>query len=428
MSLRVVTEGPVDVSVPAHVTEGPGYASAPAHITEGLGDASPPAHVTEGPGDASAPSLQAFQGRVPPGSKTGSKPPEFSKGFEDQPSPIKVREGFEDGPPLFPMPEGSMGQIDVLPKAPDSTPDYGVPDSTPDYRAPDSTPDSKLRGSSEVPLHGQPPDRGSSTLLGRPPDQPAGSRCCRRPPRSLPLCRSPGLRRRHRLIRPLSSESWTPPELYARTGRPPGHTSEICARTGRPPGRPPELCARTGQAQLPSRHSAGTSCTPSSHLTDCDFSPAPGRGPEPQEKGSEGSHHGAAKTGHPTNPKPQTGRRLSMPATHTPAWHTPATPRRLASSSTKAKSYPQLPCSAKTHLPEPGGHPRQWTGHRNQRPKFNKSGRSRESQNASPSNNRDPTPNPSRNPDQKASSSSRPPTLEPHKPLRADPQPSQSSY
>ncbi|KAK5600894.1 hypothetical protein CRENBAI_007713 [Crenichthys baileyi] len=146
-----------------------------------------------------------------------SKPPEFREGFEDEPPLIQVpefREGFEDEPPLTIAPGPSdcvPGQIDVLPKAPDSTPDcgapdstpdYGAPDSTPDYGAPDSTPDSKLRG--------------SSTLLGRPPDQPAGSRCRRRPPRflrlcrsprSLRLCRSPGLRRRRPLIRPLSSGS-----------------------------------------------------------------------------------------------------------------------------------------------------------------------------------------------------------------------------
>ncbi|KAK5619603.1 hypothetical protein CRENBAI_011552 [Crenichthys baileyi] len=93
--------------------------------------------------------------------------------------------------------------------------------------------------------------------------------------------------------------------------------------------------------------------------------PSTRTGAEPQEKGSKGSHHSAPKTGHPTNPTPQTGRGLSMPATHTPAWHTPATLSRLASFSTKAKSYPQLPCSVETHLPEPGGHTRQRTGHRN---------------------------------------------------------------
>ncbi|KAK5600670.1 hypothetical protein CRENBAI_013118 [Crenichthys baileyi] len=39
----------------------------------------------------------------------------------------------------------------------------------------------------------RPPDRGSSTLLGRPPDQPAGSCCLRQPPRSLRLLASKSL-------------------------------------------------------------------------------------------------------------------------------------------------------------------------------------------------------------------------------------------
>ncbi|MEQ2214529.1 hypothetical protein XENOCAPTIV_010939, partial [Xenoophorus captivus] len=168
---------------------------------------------------------------TPPVSKTGSKPPEFREGFEDKPPPIQVRDGFEDGPPLLPMPEGSVGGLPptIAPGPSDYAPELtdfvaGLTDVLP--KAPDSMPDSKFRCSST--RRGRPPDRGSSTLLSRPPNQPADPRCCRRPPRSLCPCPSQGLHRCRRLIRPLSSGSWTPLELCACSGRPPGHPPELC--------------------------------------------------------------------------------------------------------------------------------------------------------------------------------------------------------
>ncbi|MED6285600.1 hypothetical protein CHARACLAT_030833, partial [Characodon lateralis] len=134
---------------------------------------------------------------------SGSKAPEF-------------REGFEDELPLLPVAEGSVGGL-PLTIAP------GPSDCAPELTDKESS-DSMLRGPST--RHGQPPDQMSSTLIGWPPRQPPGSRCCRRPLRSLCLCRPSSLHRRP--PRTLCCGSWRPPEL--------------CACSGRPPGRPPELC------------------------------------------------------------------------------------------------------------------------------------------------------------------------------------------
>ncbi|KAK5612278.1 hypothetical protein CRENBAI_016266 [Crenichthys baileyi] len=236
--LVLASEGPPDA---ASVSEGPvGSASASegspgsASASEGSpGSASAsegsPGHVLEEPVGGLPPRpgpehLLGFLWGVfmelkpdswaPPGSKPGSKPPEFREGFKDEPRPIQVpesREGFEDGPPLLPVPEGSVGglpmtiapgpsdcvpgQIDCVPGLTDNAPKltycspeltYCAPgqidfvagltdilpkalDLSPYYEAPDSRPDSKLRGSST--LCGRPPDRGSSTLRGRPPDR-----------------------------------------------------------------------------------------------------------------------------------------------------------------------------------------------------------------------------------------------------------------
>ncbi|KAK5608747.1 hypothetical protein CRENBAI_020961 [Crenichthys baileyi] len=166
--------------------------------------------------------------------------------FKEQLDLVLVSEG---SPHSVPVSGGPVSSVPVSEGSPDSTPDYEPPGSQPDYEAPGSKPPEfhRVSGGPST-LHGRPPDlphRGSSTLLGRPPDQPAGSR--RRPPGSLRLCRSPGLRRHRRLINPLSRGSWTPHELCGCSGRPPGRPPNLCACSGRPPGRPPELCACSGR-------------------------------------------------------------------------------------------------------------------------------------------------------------------------------------
>ncbi|MEQ2249958.1 hypothetical protein ILYODFUR_034891 [Ilyodon furcidens] len=251
------TEGLGDASAPAHATEGLGDASA--YITESLADTSAPAHITEGPADATAPApgFKVFWGF----SKSlvlVLVPESPDEGFEDEPplDPVHVIEGFkeqlvlvlasepidedfeEEAPPdpvsgefkeqlvLILVSEGSpdsvpvsgspVGSVPVSEGSADSTPDYEAPGSQPDYEAPGSQPDYEAPGSKPLDfhrvsggpsmLHGRPPDlphRGCSTLLGWPPDQPAGSRRRRRPPRSLRLCRSPTLCL-------LGTTSWSP--------------------------------------------------------------------------------------------------------------------------------------------------------------------------------------------------------------------------
>ncbi|KAK5617231.1 hypothetical protein CRENBAI_010029 [Crenichthys baileyi] len=182
------TEGLGDTSASAHATEGPGDASAPAHATEGLDDASAPAHATEGLGDTSA-SVLATESFV---LVLASEPRD--KGFEEEAPSNPVPEGFKEQFFLVlvsePRAEGSPGAASV--------------------------------------------SEGSASEV------PPGLR--RWPPRSPRLYRSPGPRRRHWLVKVLNSGSWTRPELYACTGRPPGRPPELCAYSGRPPGRPPELC------------------------------------------------------------------------------------------------------------------------------------------------------------------------------------------
>ncbi|KAK5600597.1 hypothetical protein CRENBAI_010403 [Crenichthys baileyi] len=245
------TEGLCNASVPAHATEGVCDASAPAHTTEGVCDASAPAHITEGPADASAPvpSLQGFSEELV--LVLASEP--CNEGFEEGAPPDPVSEGFKEQFVLVlvsePSSKGSPGSASASEGLPGSTP--------PEFH--------RVSG-------------GSSTLLGRPPDQPAGSR--RRPPRSLRFCRpprlcrrSPRLRRRPprtlwcRSCRPpelgacsgrphgrppelgacLGRPHGRPPELGACSGRPHGRPPELCACSGRPPGRPPELCACSGR-------------------------------------------------------------------------------------------------------------------------------------------------------------------------------------
>ncbi|KAK5624099.1 hypothetical protein CRENBAI_015015 [Crenichthys baileyi] len=139
------------------------HASAPAHTTEGPANASAPAHATKGPANASA-SAQVTEGS--PGSASAS---------EGSPGSASASEG---SPGSASASEGSHGSM------------------PPEFH--------RVSG-------------GSSTLLGRPPDQPAGSR--RRPPQSLRFCRLPRLcrrspRLRRRPPRTLCCKSWRPPEPH----------------------------------------------------------------------------------------------------------------------------------------------------------------------------------------------------------------------
>ncbi|KAK5603172.1 hypothetical protein CRENBAI_014405 [Crenichthys baileyi] len=202
------TEGLCDASASAHATEGLADASAPALVTEGPADASAPAHVTEGPADAStpAPCLQAFQGfseklvlvlasePCDEGFEEEALPDPVSEGFKEQLVFVLVSEPrdevFEEEAPLDPVPEGfneqfvlvlaseprdegSPGAASASEGSPGSaSASEGSPGSQPDYEALVFRPPEFHRVSG-----------GSSTLLGRPPDQPAGSH--RRPPQSL---------------------------------------------------------------------------------------------------------------------------------------------------------------------------------------------------------------------------------------------------
>ncbi|MEQ2242632.1 hypothetical protein ILYODFUR_037903 [Ilyodon furcidens] len=195
-----VIGGPDDATASAHAPEGLGDASAPAHATEGLGDASAPAHATEGPGDTSA-SVHATESFVlvlasvsrDEGFEEGVPPDPVSGEFKEQLVLVLASEGSPD---FVPVSVGPVGFVPVSEGLPDSTPVYQVPGSQPVYEAPGSNPPEfhSVSGGPSM-LHGRPPDlphRGSSTLLGWPPDQPAGS------------CRS------RRVIRPLSRGSWSP--------------------------------------------------------------------------------------------------------------------------------------------------------------------------------------------------------------------------
>ncbi|MEQ2189825.1 hypothetical protein GOODEAATRI_029365 [Goodea atripinnis] len=209
-ALAEATLGLCDASASAHAIEGVCDASASAHATEGLCDASVSAHVTEGPADASAsvPSVQGFSESL----VLVLVPESPDEGFEDEPSPDPVQviegfkeqlvlvlasepidEGFEEEAPPDPVSGEFKEQLFlvlVTEVSPDSVPVSGRPagSASASEGSPGSTPPEFHRVSG-----------GSSTLLGRPPDQPAGSR--RRPPRSLCFCRPPRLCRRSPRLR-----------------------------------------------------------------------------------------------------------------------------------------------------------------------------------------------------------------------------------
>ncbi|KAK5608194.1 hypothetical protein CRENBAI_002723 [Crenichthys baileyi] len=189
---------------------------ASAQVIGGLGDASVPAHATEGLGDASTPALglKAFQG-ISKRMVLVLIPEPCDEGFEDEPPPDPVPErfekelvlvfaseprdeGFEEEAPPDPVSEGFTEQL-VLVLASEGPPDSASVSEGPvgDASAyegsagtvkakPDSKPDSKppefhrVSGGSST-LLGRPPDQGSSSLLGQPPDHQFFRR---RPPQS----------------------------------------------------------------------------------------------------------------------------------------------------------------------------------------------------------------------------------------------------
>ncbi|KAK5601747.1 hypothetical protein CRENBAI_021331 [Crenichthys baileyi] len=204
---------------PPQVTEGLGDASASAHLTEGLGDASASAHVTEGLGDASA-SVHATESFV---LVLASDPRD--EGFEEEAPPDLVPEEFKDHFVLVlaseTRAEGSPGSASASEGLPGiASASEGSPGIA---SASEGSPGiaSASEGSPGAASASEGSHDAASASEGLP-----GLR--RWPPGSLRLCRSPGPRRRHRLIRVLSSGSWTRPELYARTGRPPGRLPELC--------------------------------------------------------------------------------------------------------------------------------------------------------------------------------------------------------
>ncbi|KAK5604360.1 hypothetical protein CRENBAI_018566 [Crenichthys baileyi] len=198
-SSSLQTVGRLNASAPAPAsvsTEGSAGALAPVS-TGGLPDAS-----------LSAPAKSPDPVPVP-----------VPEGFEDEPPPLSVPvpEGFEDEPPLLPIPEG----FEDGPHPSLEPQGLRRRSSGPHCRSSglqwflQGSPEPR-RGCNQLPHRSTEFLRGSSTLLGQPPDHML---LHRRPPRLL-LSRH----RLHRLLlsrrRPLWSEPLgRPPELYTCSGR-----------------------------------------------------------------------------------------------------------------------------------------------------------------------------------------------------------------